>query len=290
MVLLWDGVKSMGMWYDWVQKVLGREARIISIVLIGPSQRWCKGHRWALLPRSRTEHITAPRAAEDLGERMEEVNGGSFCCDPVLCAYRDEEEAELPSETLPSLQVQQVCTVGMWWDVTQGSTVLHGCLGRGEQQHTGLLLPHFGREYLETEAGKLNIISNGYTLCQAFCFLFSFPPFATDEPRAAVGRDARQVELPGQRAQTQEHPPCVRVPGPKNCTHILHPPLAKNSFLFSVLSQCCAHPIFCSFQGLGKATSRHKHVTTAFCRRRSLPRISERGTVFWPRLFAKRDE
>lgn len=118
---------------------------------------------------SRTEHITACRAAEDPGEGMEEVKGGSFHHDPMLCAYRDEEEAELPSETLPSLQVQQVCTVGMWWDVTQG----FGCLGRGEQQHTGLLPPHFGWGYLETEAGKLSTISNGYTLCQAFCFLFS---------------------------------------------------------------------------------------------------------------------
>lgn len=44
---------------------------------------------------------------------MEEVKGCSLHCDPVLCAYRDGVEAELPGETPPSLQVLQVCTVGM---------------------------------------------------------------------------------------------------------------------------------------------------------------------------------
>ncbi|XP_015740382.1 ras-related protein Rab-44 isoform X3 [Coturnix japonica] len=83
---------------------------------------------------------------------------------------RDGVEAELLGETLPSPQVLQVCTVWGCWDVTQSSIVLCGCLGRGEQQQTGLLPPYLGWEYVETEAGKLRIVSNGYkTLPSWFC-------------------------------------------------------------------------------------------------------------------------
>lgn len=105
-VLLWDGVKGVGMWYDLVHKVLGSQ----------DGQHCADRALPALVQRSWVgfaEPTTASRAAEDPGEGMEEVKGCSLHCDPVLCAYRDGVEAELPGETPPSLQVLQVCTVGM---------------------------------------------------------------------------------------------------------------------------------------------------------------------------------
>lgn len=70
----------------------------------------------------------------------------------------------------------------------QSSTVLHGCLGRVEQQHTGLLPPHLGWEYLETEAGELSIISNGYALPRFFFPLFlPLPQMSPEQHRSEMG-------------------------------------------------------------------------------------------------------